>query len=106
MRPDGVVDSFPLAELTIELFHFERANRDLVKLLGVSAVGALHRAVEFGRARRQHEQVQAPLLAGLFELGGELASAVDLHRANGKGHAVLKVSRNSVAAAAVALLWA
>jgi hypothetical protein len=50
--------------------------------------------------------VQAPLLAGLFELGGELASAVDLHRANGKGHAVLKVSRNSVAAAAVALLWA
>ena len=63
MRPDGVVDSFPLAELTIELFHFERANRDLVKLLGVSAVGAFHRAIEFGGSWRQHEQMKTALLA-------------------------------------------
>jgi hypothetical protein len=34
------------------------------------------------------QQAQAALLIGLFELGGELASAVDLQGANGKGHAV------------------
>ena len=56
----------------------------------MGAVGAFDGAVEFGRARGQHEQVQAALLAGLFELGGELGAAIDLHRANGKGHAVLQ----------------
>ena len=38
MRSYGVEDPFPVAELTIELFHFKRAGRDLVKLLGVGAV--------------------------------------------------------------------
>jgi hypothetical protein len=37
-----------------------------------------------------HEQVLTALLASLFEVGGELRAAVDLHRANGKGHAVLQ----------------
>ena len=49
MGADGIVDAFPLPEFTIELFRFQRASRDLVKLLGVSAVGAFHRAVEFGK---------------------------------------------------------
>jgi hypothetical protein len=34
--------------------------------------------------------VQTALLASLFELGGELVSAIDLHRANGERHAVLQ----------------
>ena len=90
MRTDGVVDLFPLAEFAIEFFHFQRASGDLVELLGVGAVGAFDGAVEFGRARGQHEQMQAALLAGLFELGGELGAAIDLHGADGKGHAVLQ----------------
>ena len=94
MRADGVVDLFPLPELTIEFSHFQGAGRDLVELLGVGTVGTFNSAIEFGRAWRQHEQMQAALLASLFELGGELASAVDLQGANGERHAVLQVSRN------------
>src|SRR5208282_905682 len=80
MRADGVVDFFPLAEFAIEFFHCQRARRDLVELLGVGAVGAFDGAIEFGRARWEHEQGQTALLASLFELGGELRAAVDLHR--------------------------
>src|SRR6478672_2174338 len=90
MRANGVVDLFPVAEFAIELFHFQRAEGDLVKLLGVSAVGAFDGAVEFGRTWRKNEQVKAALLASLFELGGELRAAIDLHRSNGKRHAVLQ----------------
>jgi len=90
MRTDGVVDLFPLPQLAIEFFHFQRAGRDLVELLGVGAVGAFDGAVELGRARGEHEQVQAALLASRFEVGGELRAAVDLHRANGERHARLQ----------------
>src|SRR5207248_9023522 len=78
MRADGVVDFFPLAQFAVEGFHLQRAGGDLIELLGVGAVGALHGTVEFGRTRREHEQVQAALLAGLLELGGELTAAIDL----------------------------
>src|ERR1019366_8016713 len=80
MRADGVVDFFPLPQLTIEFFHLQGAGRDLVELLGVGTVGTFNSAIEFGRAWRQHEQMQAALLASLFELGGELASAGDLRQ--------------------------
>jgi hypothetical protein len=43
MRADGVVD-FLLPQLAIECFHFQRARRDRIELLGVGAVGAFHRA--------------------------------------------------------------
>jgi hypothetical protein len=52
MGRDGVIDLFPVTELAIEFFHFQRASRDLVELFGVGAVGALDGAVEFGRTRR------------------------------------------------------
>jgi hypothetical protein len=84
---DGVVNLLPLTEFAIEFFHLQGAEGNLVELFGVSAVGAFDGAVEFGRAR-QHEQVQAALLTGGFELGCELASAIDLQRTDGKGHAV------------------
>lgn len=72
MRTHGVVDLFPLAKFAIEFFHLQRAQGDLVELLGVSAVGAFDRAVEFRRPWRKHEQAQAALLTGRFGLGGEL----------------------------------
>ena len=34
--------------------------------------------------------MEVTLLAGEFELGGELGTAIDLHGADGKGHAVLQ----------------
>jgi hypothetical protein len=51
MRAQGVVDVFPVPQLAIELFHFQRAGRDLVELLGVGAVGAFDGAVVFQRRR-------------------------------------------------------
>ena len=48
--------------------------------------------------------MQATLLARRFELGGELRSAVDLHRPDGKRHAVLQGV--SLAVKAVARVWA
>src|ERR1039457_2397097 len=53
MRADGVVDFFPLPQLTIEFFHLQGAGRDLVELLGVGTVGTFNSAIEFGRAWRQ-----------------------------------------------------
>src|SRR5713101_2290183 len=90
MRADGNVNVFPEPESAIEFFHLQRADRNLVAVLGVGAVGAFDGAVEFGRVRRKHEQMQAALLASKFKLGGELAAAIDLDRANGERHAVLQ----------------
>ena len=90
MGTDGVIDFFPMPEFAIEFFHFERARGDLIELLGMGAVGAFDGAVEFGRARGKHEQVQAAHLASEFELGGEFRAAIDLYGADGKGHAELQ----------------
>ena len=90
MRADGIVDFFPVAEFAVEFFHLERAGRDLVELLGVGAIGAFDGAVEFGRTWRQDEEVEAALLAGLFELGGELRAAIDLEGTDRKRHTVLQ----------------
>ena len=48
MGTDGVVNLLPLAELAIELFHLQGTGGELIELLGVGAVGAFDRAVEFG----------------------------------------------------------
>ena len=90
MRADGIVDFFPVAEFAAEFFHLQRAGRDLVELLGVGAMGAFDGAVEFGRTWRQDEEVEAALLAGRFELGGELRAAIDLDGADRKRHTVLQ----------------
>jgi len=52
---DGIVGSFPGFEFSVELGDGERASIDLIESLGVSTVGPLDPAVEFGRAGRQHE---------------------------------------------------
>ena len=36
MRAGSVIDLFPMPELAIERFHFQRTGRDLVKLLAVA----------------------------------------------------------------------
>src|SRR2546429_6080163 len=90
MMSDGVVDLCPVAKFAVELFHLQRAGRDLVKLFGVGTIGAFDGAVEFGRTWRQDEQMEAALLAGLLELGSKLGTAVNLQGADGKRHAELQ----------------
>src|SRR6266700_5358696 len=90
MRADGIVDFFPVAEFAVELVHLQRTGRDLVELFGVGTIGTFHGTVEFRRTWRENEQMEAALLAGLFELGSKLGTAIDLHRPDGKRHAVLK----------------
>ena len=58
---DGVVSSLPVEQFLVELGDRERAGGDLIKLLGMRAVGALDPAVQFGRARRQDEEADAAL---------------------------------------------
>jgi len=55
---DGVVGVFPSQELTIHLQQVPALRSDFVKFLVVRAMGTLHMAIEFGRARREHEQRQ------------------------------------------------
>jgi len=60
MRTDGVVDALPGTGLAVEAG--DRPSIEgtkLIELLGMGALGALDRAVELGRTRRQHEQAQA-----------------------------------------------
>jgi hypothetical protein len=56
----------------------------------VGTISGFDGAVEFGRTWRENEQMEAALLAGLFELGGKFGAAIDLHRPNGKRHTVLQ----------------
>jgi hypothetical protein len=83
-----------VAELAVELVHLKRTGSDLAELFGVGTIGAFDGAVEFGRTQRENEQMETALLAGLFELAGELGTAIDLQ--------CCKVSRNCVAVWAVA----
>ena len=81
VRANGVVDTLPGTELTVEDGELERIGGDLIKLFGVGALSALDMAIEFGRAGWQDEQMETTLLAGLLELGGGLPS-----RPSGRRH--------------------
>jgi hypothetical protein len=78
MGADGIVGLFPGARFAMELADGKRKGSDLVELLGISAVGALDPAVEFGRAGRQDKELDATLLTGPLEAGRELAPAIHL----------------------------
>jgi hypothetical protein len=53
MGADGVVGPLPVLEFLVEPGDLERAGGDLIEFLRMGALGALDRAVEFGRAGRQ-----------------------------------------------------
>ncbi len=75
----------------VEFPDFQKTRGDLIELLGVGSVGAFDGAFQLGRARWEDKQMKPfLLLAGLLELGGRLAAAVDLRGANGKRHAALQ----------------
>src|SRR5579863_2946406 len=84
---DSVIGALPGQQLTIYLQQVPALRCDLVEFLVVCAMGTFDLTIEFRRAGRQHEQRQLSSLTGLLEFGGEFAAAVDLHGADGKGHA-------------------
>jgi len=61
---DGVIGALPGAQLAVQLSQLQRVGRDLIKLFRVGTVRAFDRAIEFGGAWRQHEQVQREFSAG------------------------------------------
>ena len=84
VRAHRIVDAFPSPEIAIEGGELKRARDDLIELLGMPSLRPFQVSIEFGGAGRQHEQAQAALLAGPFELGGELAASIDLDGLNRK----------------------
>ena len=90
VRAHGIVDAFPSPEIAIEGGELERVGDNRIELLGMGTLGAFDPAIELGRAGRQDEQAQAALLAGPFELGGELAAAVDLDGPQRERHSLFK----------------
>ena len=83
---DGVVDAFPGSQSPVEGLDLKVTVIELIELLGMSALCALDMAIEFGRARRQHEQRQPLPLAGLLKDGLELTAAIDLNSPYSERH--------------------
>ena len=96
MRTDGVV-LFHGRSSRLSFFISREQAVDLVELLGMGTIGAFDGAVEFGRTRGQHEQMEAALLTGEFEFGGELGPSSTCTARMGKGMRCCRVSRNWVA---------
>lgn len=87
VRPVSVVHVLPFAQPLVELRQVVGVREAAVELLSMGAVGAFDVAVEFGRARRQYEEEDVALAAGVLELGHELRTAVDLDGADRERHA-------------------
>ena len=75
MWPIGVVEALEFGQLDVQ-----GAVVELVELVAVDRVGALHAAVMLGAFGRQHEQFDAALLAGGLEPGRGLAAAAGMNR--------------------------
>src|SRR4051812_44132120 len=69
----------------LEGFEAGREVFDAVELVSPRALGAFDVAVELGPLRRQDEEAQATLFAGVFELGSELRPAIDLDAFDAEG---------------------
>ena len=84
---DVIVGVFPLLQGLVEWGNLQVAVVEFVELLGMGALGSLHRAVELGASGRQNKEAYTALEASCLELGLELGAAVDLDGFYGKGHA-------------------
>ena len=102
MGTDGVVGSFPGLEFAIQLGDRERAGGDLIELLGVGTLGALHLAIELGGTRGPHEEAQTSLGQAASKTAASSPPPTTGSARTGKGRRRCKVSRNKVAAVEVA----
>src|SRR3954471_6348465 len=69
----------------LEGFEAGREIFDAVELVSPGALGAFDVAVELGPLRRQDEEAQVALSAGVLELGPELRPAIDLDALDAEG---------------------
>src|SRR5216684_4729906 len=106
MRADGVVDLFPMPEFAIEFFHFQGASGDLVELLGVGAVGAFDGAVSLGERGGSTNRCRPRCWQASSNSAANSLPPSTWTARMGKGMRCCKVSRNAVAAEAVARGWA
>lgn len=81
VRAGDVVDNLPVGQLE----HGRAGVGALIELLRVSALRAFHLALSSGLLGGRHEEADVPGLAEVLELGRELAAAIDLEGADGKG---------------------
>ena len=86
VRPLVVVEELVLGELGCDVGDGEGAFVKAPELDAGRTVGALNAAVPLGLSRRQDAQGDAPVLAGLLEVGHELAAAVHLDGGDREGH--------------------
>jgi len=87
--PDGVVDAFPLSELSVERLNGPGALGHLIELLGMGPLRPLDRAIELGAFRGQHEQADPAALALRFKGREEFGAPIHLDGPDGEGHARL-----------------
>jgi hypothetical protein len=84
---NGVVDSFPSQESLTEGGDLQLAIIDLISAsggLGMGALGPLHMAIKLGGARRENEEPDPLLPAGMLEVSLELATAIHLDSLEGE----------------------
>ena len=86
VRAHVVVEELVLGELRGDVGDGEGAVVAAPELDAGGPVGPLDAAVELGPSRRQDVEGDAPVLAGLLEVGHELAAAVDLDGGDREGH--------------------
>lgn len=85
MRADRVVRVLPPTEFGGESRDGPGTGGDLIELLGMGALSAFDRAIEFRTTRREGKEPDLALLTGGFKVGEELRAAIDLNGPNGKG---------------------
>src|SRR3972149_11060434 len=91
MGTDGVVDSFPGAQLLVEGCNIPGELRHLVELFRVGSLPPLHAAVEVRSPGREHIEGNAEQTASLLKLPFELTATINLDTPHGKRCAVQEV---------------
>src|SRR5206468_11800101 len=106
MWPHRVVDPLPLSQLAVEFLHLQRAGRDLIKLLGVSPLGAFDRAVELGDRGGKTNKRRPHCWQACSKSAANSEPPSTCRARMGKGMRFSRVSRNWAAVEAVARVWA
>ena len=90
MGANGIVGRLPLALRRAKRREIQIAGIGFIELFGMGPVRPFDGPVELRGARRQDEQPNPLLVAGLFKGGGKLTAAIDLNGANGNRHPPLQ----------------
>lgn len=86
MGPDVIIRVLPVPLGSPQRGEVQFARVRFKEFFGVGPIGAFHRPIELGRARREDEEPNALLLTGLLKGRGELTAAIDLNGPDRHGH--------------------